>query len=297
MEWTELVVETTLEASDAVVEILMQNGAGGVQFDDENGNDDLKIITYFPESKPVVELSRDLKQKVLGLADFGLNPGKANVFVKTNDDASWVDAWKKYYHPVRVTRYLTIVPSWEEYVPQSAGEQVILLDPGKAFGPGTHPTTKLALLGLESAIRGGEKMIDVGTGSGVLSIAACKLGAKEALAYDVDDEAIKACDVNLKLNPEERSKIHVATNDLLNGVDEKADLICANILAEIIVPLIPQAFNCLNDGGIFITSGIISDKADLIEEKLQNEGFVIDQISRMKDWFSIVAHKPGEGEE
>ena len=101
MEWTELVVETTLEASDAVVEILMQNGAGGVQFDDENGNDDLKIITYFPESKPVVELSRDLKQKVLGLADFGLNPGKANVFVKTNDDASWVDAWKKYYHPVR----------------------------------------------------------------------------------------------------------------------------------------------------------------------------------------------------
>ena len=274
MEWTELVVETTLEASDAVVEILMQNGAGGVQFDDENGNDDLKIITYFPESKPVVELSRDLKQKVLGLADFGLNPGKASVFVKTNDDASWVDAWKKYYHPVRVTRYLTIVPSWEEYVPQSADEQVILLDPGKAFG-----------------------MIDVGTGSGVLSIAACKLGAKEALAYDVDDEAIKACDVNLKLNPEERSKIHVATNDLLNGVDEKADLICANILAEIIVPLIPQAFNCLNDGGIFITSGIISDKADLIEEKLQNEGFVIDQISRMKDWFSIVAHKPGEGEE
>ena len=216
MEWTELVVETTLEASDAVVEILMQNGAGGVQFDDENGNDDLKIITYFPESKPVVELSRDLKQKVLGLADFGLNPGKANVFVKTNDDASWVDAWKKYYHPVGVTRYLTIVPSWEEYVPQSAGEQVILLDPGKAFGTGTHPTTKLALLGLESAIRGGEKMIDVGTGSGVLSIAACKLGAKEALAYDVDDEAIKACDVNLKLNPEERSKIHVATNDLLN---------------------------------------------------------------------------------
>lgn len=297
MEWTELVVETTLEASDAVVEILMQNGAGGVQFDDENGNDDLKIITYFPESEPVVELSRDLKQKVLGLADFGLNPGKANVFVKTNDDASWVDAWKKYYHPVRVTRYLTIVPSWEEYVPQSADEQVILLDPGKAFGTGTHPTTRLALLGLESAIRGGEKMIDVGTGSGVLSIAACKLGAKEALAYDVDDEAIKACDVNLKLNPEERSKIHVAANDLLNGVDEKADLICANILAEIIVPLIPQAFNCLNDGGIFITSGIISDKAGLIEEKLQNEGFVIDQISRMKDWFSIVAHKPGEGEE
>ena len=178
MEWTELVVETTLEASDAVVEILMQNGAGGVQFDDENGNDDLKIITYFPESKPVVELSRDLKQKVLGLADFGLNPGKANVFVKTNDDASWVDAWKKYYHPVRVTRYLTIVPSWEEYVPQSADEQVTLLDPGKAFGTGTHPTTKLALLGLESAIRGGDKMIDVGTGSGVLSIAACKLGAK-----------------------------------------------------------------------------------------------------------------------
>ena len=240
-----------------------------------------------------------MKQKVLGLADFGLNPGKADVFVSTNDDASWVGAWNRVLSS-RQSDALSDVScrAGKNTCRKALTMQVILLDPGKAFGTGTHPTTKLALLGLESAaIRGGEKMIDVGTGSGVLSIAACKLGAKEALAYDVDDEAIEACDVNLKLNPEERSKIHVATNDLLNGVDEKADLICANILAEIIVPLIPQAFNCLNDGGIFITSGIISDKADLIEEKLQNEGFVIDQISRMKDWFSIVAHKPGEGEE
>ncbi len=297
MEWTELVVETTLEASDAVVNILMENGAGGVQFDDSQGDDDLRIITYFPESEPVAELSRDLAQRVRKLSDFGLNPGRAEVSVKTDDDSGWVDAWKKYYHPVRLTRYLTIAPSWEEYEPESADELVIRLDPGKAFGTGTHPTTRLALLGLEEVVRGGETMIDVGTGSGVLGIAACRMGVGDVWAYDVDDEAIRACDVNLKLNPDVREKIHVAANDLLKGIDRKVDIICANILAEIIVPLVPQAFSCLNDGGIFITSGIISDKCGLIRDTLTANGFVIDRVSQMKDWFSIVAHRPGEDEE
>ncbi|SEM65731.1 ribosomal protein L11 methyltransferase [Ligilactobacillus sp. WC1T17] len=296
MEWTELTVETTLEASDAVINLLMENGAGGVQIDDKAGDDDVKIITYFPAKVALAELAQDLQQKVQLLRQFNLNPGKAKVYLTKEDDQSWVDVWKKYYHPVRVTRYLTIVPSWEDYEPKQAGELIMRLDPGKAFGTGTHPTTRLALAALETSIRGGETLIDVGTGSGVLSIAACLLGAKKASAYDVDDEAIKACKVNLDLNPAVKKQIDVGVNDLLKGIDTKVDLICANILAEIIVPLIPQAYACLNEGGIFITSGIIRDKVEVIKEQLQAQGFAIDQILQMKDWFSIIAHKAKAGE-
>lgn len=202
---------------------------------------------------------------------------------------------EKYYHPVRITRYLTVVPSWEDYQPENTDEKVIRLDPGRAFGTGTHPTTRLALLALEKEIRGSESMIDVGTGSGVLSIAAKYLGAGEIDAYDIDDEAIKATKENVALNPIAKD-INIGTNSLLDGISKKVDLIVANILAEIIIPLIPQAKECLNPGGKFITSGIINDKKDLIVNELTKHGFVIDEILNQKDWYSIIAHLPSEGE-
>ena len=233
--------------------------------------------------------------QIKGLSQFGIDPGKAAVKLSDVNDDSWRDVWKKYYHPVRITRYLTIVPSWEDYQPENADEKVIRLDPGRAFGTGTHPTTRLALLALEKEIRGSESMIDVGTGSGVLSIAAKYLGAGEIDAYDIDDEAIKATKENVALNPIAKD-INIGTNSLLDGISKKVDLIVANILAEIIVPLIPQAKECLNSGGKFITSGIINDKKDLIVNELTKHGFVIDEILNQKDWYSIIAHLPNEGE-
>ena len=294
MDWTELVVETTNEAIDAVTNILMENEASGVQIDDDDLND-VRIITYFPANVNVAEKVPELEMQIKGLSQFGIDPGKAAVKLSDVNDDSWRDVWKKYYHPVRITRYLTIVPSWEDYQPENADEKVIRLDPGRAFGTGTHPTTRLALLALEKEIRGSESMIDVGTGSGVLSIAAKYLGAGEIDAYDIDDEAIKATKENVALNPIAKD-INIGTNSLLDGISKKVNLIVANILAEIIVPLIPQAKECLNPGGKFITSGIINDKKDLIVNELTKHGFVIDEILNQKDWYSIIAHLPNEGE-
>ena len=294
MDWTELVVETTNEAIDAVTNILMENKAGGVQIDDDDLND-VRIITYFPANVNVAEKVPELEMQIKGLSQFGIDPGKAAVKLSDVNDDSWRDVWKKYYHPVRITRYLTIVPSWEDYQPENADEKVIRLDPGRAFGTGTHPTTRMALLALEKEIRGSESMIDVGTGSGVLSIAAKYLGAGEIDAYDIDDEAIKATKENVALNPVAQD-INIGTNSLLDGISKKVNLIVANILAEIIVPLIPQAKECLNPGGKFITSGIINDKKDLIVNELTKHGFVIDEILNQKDWYSIIAHLPNEGE-
>lgn len=290
MDWIKLTVTTTNEASEAVINLLMENGAGGVEIDDSDLSQ-VELATYFQAQAGLVELLPELEQKIAQLREFGLDPGKGTVELAELDDDSWADVWKKYYHPVRLTRYLTIVPSWESYTPETTDEKVIRLDPGRAFGTGTHPTTKLALQALETVVRGGETMIDVGTGSGVLSIAAKYFGVAQIAAYDVDAEAVKAAEENLALNGMQEA-ITVGANDLLAGIKTKVELITANILAEIIVPLIPQAYECLKPGGIFITSGIIADKKDLIASELEAKGFVIDQILNIKDWYSIIAHMP-----
>ena len=290
MDWIKLTVTTTNEASEAVINLLMENGAGGVEIDDSDLSQ-VELATYFQAQAGLVELLPELEQKIAQLREFGLDPGKGTVKLAELDDDSWADVWKKYYHPVRLTRYLTIVPSWESYTPETTDEKVIKLDPGRAFGTGTHPTTKLALQALETVVRGGETMIDVGTGSGVLSIAAKYFGVAQIAAYDVDAEAVKAAEENLALNGMQEA-ITVGANDLLAGIKTKVELITANILAEIIVPLIPQAYECLKPGGIFITSGIIADKKDLIASELEAKGFVIDQILNIKDWYSIIAHMP-----
>ncbi|WOY88220.1 50S ribosomal protein L11 methyltransferase [Ligilactobacillus murinus] len=290
MDWIKLTVTTTNEASEAVINLLMENGAGGVEIDDSDLSQ-VELATYFQAQAGLVELLPELEQKIAQLREFGLDPGKGTVELAELDDDSWADVWKKYYHPVRLTRYLTIVPSWESYTPETTDEKVIKLDPGRAFGTGTHPTTKLALQALETVVRGGETMIDVGTGSGVLSIAAKYFGVAQIAAYDVDAEAVKAAEENLALNGMQEA-ITVGANDLLAGIKTKVELITANILAEIIVPLIPQAYECLKPGGIFITSGIIADKKDLIASELEAKGFVIDQILNIKDWYSIIAHMP-----
>ncbi|MHC9532736.1 50S ribosomal protein L11 methyltransferase [Dellaglioa sp. L3N] len=310
MKWTELSVLTSSEAVEAVSNILIESGAEGVQIDDSKDFEKLrqdesasydfesvehqvegaKISAFFPETIFMPEIVPTIQSRVNRLVDFGLNPGKGVIELTEVDDQGWGLEWQQYYHPVRVTRFLTIVPSWENYQTVQSDEKVIRLDPGKAFGTGTHPTTRLALTALEQVIRGNESMIDVGTGSGVLSIAAKYLGVGHIDAYDLDDIAVDAAILNFNLNPI-ADDIHVAANDLLNGIDKKVDLIVANILSEIIVPLIPQAEKSLNPGGYFVTSGIIADKVNLIKTSLLDGGFEIQQVLNQGDWFSIIAVK------
>jgi len=316
MKWTEVTVSTSNEAVEAVSNILMESGASGVKIDDALDYQNLKpdrygeiidlatiphitkgaqISAYYPETIFVPEIVPTIKQRVAQLADFGLNPAPGEVSMADLSDENWATAWKKYYHPVRVTRYLTIVPSWESYQPTQPGELVLKLDPGMAFGTGTHPTTKLSLQGLETVINGGEHLIDVGTGSGILSIAAKAMGVGQVEAYDLDDVAVKSAQTNLDLNPV-AADIKVAANDLLKGIHTQADIIVANILAEIIIPLVPQAKANLKRGGYFITSGIIDDKFQGVLDAIKDAGFQITQHTQMGDWHSIVAYLPTDAD-
>ncbi|PRO79850.1 50S ribosomal protein L11 methyltransferase [Lactiplantibacillus pentosus] len=312
MKWTEVTVSTSNEAVEAVSNILMEAGASGVKIDDALDYQNLKpdrygeiidldtiphvtsgaqVSAYYPETVFVPEILPTIKQRVSQLSDFDLNPAPNEVSMTALSDEDWATAWKKYYHPVRVTRYLTIVPSWEDYQPAQSGELVLRLDPGRAFGTGTHPTTKLCLQALETVINGGEHLIDVGTGSGVLSIAAKAMGVGAVEAYDLDDVAVASAQTNLDLNPVAKD-VKVAANDLLAGIDTQADIIVANILAEIIIPLVPQARQNLKRGGYFITSGIIDDKFQTVLTALTDAGFQIAQHTQMGDWHGIVAYLP-----
>lgn len=316
MQWTEVSVLTTNEAVEAVSNILQEAGASGVKIDDAADYANLKpgkygevvdlntiphrttgaeITAYYPETVFVPEILPTIKQRVAQLSQFGLDPTPGTVTTKAVADESWATAWQKYYHPVRVTRYLTVTPSWEAYEPVQAGEQVIRLDPGMAFGTGTHPTTILSLMALETVIRGGESLYDVGTGSGVLSIAAKALGADHVEAFDLDDVAVRSAKTNLDLNPVAKDVV-ARPNNLLNDIHQPVDIVVANILAEIIVPLVPQAWENLQPGGHFLTSGIIADKLDTVVAAQEKQGFIIDNVLQMKDWRGVIAHKPTEDE-
>lgn len=314
MKWNEVKVTTESEAVEAVSNILMEAGASGVAIEDaldfENYQEDqygelldketfssltegAVVMAYFPETIFLPEILPFIKTKIEKLPEFGLDIGKNLLEVSEVEESDWATAWKKYYHPVRVTRYLTIVPSWENYEVQHEDEKIITLDPGMAFGTGTHPTTNLTLQALETVLRGGETVLDVGTGSGVLSIASSLYGAQEIYAYDLDEVAVRSAQENVDLNAHTEN-IHVSANNLLVGVEQEADVIVANILADIIVLMIEDAWRLLKPEGTFIVSGIIEDKKDMVLEEMYAQGFEVDRIFQQKDWFAIILKKPEE---
>ncbi|MCI0130880.1 MULTISPECIES: 50S ribosomal protein L11 methyltransferase [Enterococcaceae] len=311
MKWNQLSVITSSEAVEAVSSILMEAGANGVAIEDamdlvnfesdpfgeildketfSHRKEGAEVIAYFPETLFLPEIIPSIQPKVEELASFGLDIGEYSITASEVEESDWATAWKKYYHPVNISRYLTIVPEWQEYTPNNPDEHIIYLDPGMAFGTGTHPTTRLTLQALEVTLRGGEMVLDVGTGSGVLSIASKFLGAEDVFAYDLDEVAVNSAKENMALNPIAKD-VHVSANDLLNGVDKKADVIVANILADIIVLMLKDAHRCLKDDGTLIISGIIEDKVPMILEELEKEKFIVDQLFKQKDWYAIIVKK------
>jgi ribosomal protein L11 methyltransferase len=251
------------------------------------------VAAYFPETIFLPEILPFIREEVAKLPEYGLAIGKNEVTVSEVAEENWATAWKKYYHPVHISRYLTIVPSWEEYTAQHTDEKIITLDPGMAFGTGTHPTTRLTLQALEVTLRGGETVLDVGTGSGVLSIASKYLGAKDVYAFDLDEVAVQAAQENMDLNPI-ASDVSVSANDLLKGIETPADVIVANILADIIVLMVPDAWRLLKSDGTLIVSGIIHEKKQMVIDTLEAQGFEVDQVFQQKDWYAIILKKPEE---
>lgn len=311
MDWLEIIIETHTESVEAISELLIEYGSKGVSIEDPADyfqltqeqldwlhveqqslydSDAVFVKAYFQPTAWSDEKAAELAAKIQELKDFGLAVGKGTITTQTVGESDWADAWKKYYFPVRVTRYLTVVPSWLSYDKEQEDEQLIVLDPGLAFGTGTHPTTQLSLAALEQYLRGGESVLDVGTGSGVLSISAKLLGAGDVTAYDIDEMATRVSKENIALNPE-IGEIAVYENNLLVGVDKKSDVIVANILAEILLQMPEDAYRNLKDDGILILSGVIESKASVVLDAYVAAGFQLKQRSTMGEWNCLVFTK------
>lgn len=321
MKWNELTIHTTEEAVEMITNFLHEAGAGGVTIEEHVDNSkprdtslgqwfeippndipegEAKILGYFPEGIDLDEVTEQVKQRVEELREYDIDPGQPVYSIREVDEDDWANNWKQYFKPLKVSDRLTIKPTWEEYTPQSAQEQIIELDPGMAFGTGTHPTTSLCLRTLEGVIQSGDEVIDVGTGSGILAIGACKLGASRVLALDLDPVAVSSATENTRLNGLE-DRIQVVESDLLSVLKQGVDtpisvklpvrVVVANILAEIILLFIEDVYEALESGGIYIASGIYKNKEQAVQDALLAAGFEITQTAREEDWVAFVARK------
>ncbi|MDV2883928.1 50S ribosomal protein L11 methyltransferase [Alkalihalophilus pseudofirmus] len=310
MKWSEFSIHTTEEAVEPVCNILHEAGASGVVIEDpidlikdwgvhygeiyqlspdDYPEDGVIVKAYFPVNSFLLETIDEVKASINGLTTYEIDLGRNSVQLAEVNEEDWATAWKKYYKPVKISKSITITPTWEDYTP-TEDEMIIELDPGMAFGTGTHPTTVLCIQALESVMQGGEEVIDVGTGSGVLSIAAAKLGAKRVIGLDLDQVAVDSAALNVELN-QVHDTVTVRQGNLLEQIDGSYDLVVANILAEVIVQFVQDAAAILKPGGAFITSGIIKRKKQEVKDSLVSAGFTIDEVIEMDDWVAIIASK------
>ncbi|MGE7597528.1 50S ribosomal protein L11 methyltransferase [Lysinibacillus fusiformis] len=312
MKWSELSIHTKNEAVEAISNILHEAGASGVVIEDsaefakpredqfgeiyalneeDFPKDGVIVKAYLSESSFLNETVEEIKAAITNLTNFNIDIGENVVSIVEVNEEDWATAWKQYYHPVKISERFTIVPTWEQYTPVSTDELIIELDPGMAFGTGTHPTTVMCLQGLENVIKEGDTVVDIGTGSGVLSIGAALLGAKNVHALDLDEVAVRSAQENVALNKVE-DKVAVFHGNLLDTVKEPADVVVANILAEIIMSFTDDAFTIVKPGGLYVTSGIIGAKRDDVKVALEASGFIIEEVLLMEDWVAIIARRP-----
>ncbi|ALC81677.1 MULTISPECIES: 50S ribosomal protein L11 methyltransferase [Bacillus] len=311
MKWSEISIHTTHEAVEPISNILHEAGASGVVIEDqldlikdrENKYGEIYQLNPddYPDEGVVVkaylqinsflgETVDGIKESINNLLLYNIDIGTNKITISEMHEEEWATSWKKYYHPVKISEKVTIVPTWEEYTPVNTDELIIELDPGMAFGTGTHPTTVLCIQALERYLHKGDHVIDVGTGSGILSIAAAQLGAESILATDLDPVAVESARLNVKLN-KVSGQITVKQNNLLDNMPEENDVIIANILAEVILRFTDDAYKLLKKDGIFITSGIINHKKQEVRDALIQAGFDIVETLAMEDWISIIAKK------
>ncbi|MCR8850647.1 50S ribosomal protein L11 methyltransferase [Rossellomorea sp. SC111] len=312
MKWSEISILTTNEAIEPISNILHESGASGVVIEDpaelvkeredmfgeiyqlnpdDYPTDGVMVKAYLPVNSFLGETVDEIKQGITNLVTYDIDIGENKVEISEVNEEEWATAWKKYYHPVKISDKFTIVPTWEDYTPVHSDELIIELDPGMAFGTGTHPTTVMCIQALERIVKEHDSVIDVGTGSGVLSIASALLAADQVRAYDLDEVAVRSARLNVKLN-KVQERVSVDANNLLNGVTGQADVIVANILAEIILRFTEDAYELVKPGGYFITSGIIQPKKQEVRDSLEAAGFHIEEIMVMEDWVAIIAVKP-----
>ncbi|QQK79676.1 50S ribosomal protein L11 methyltransferase [Salicibibacter cibi] len=304
MNWTEYRIHTTHEAADAVSHMLAEQGSNGTVVEDAKDRNErpkrpdeigqpsvghlplegVVLKAYFPES---AQKDEEIRKALVELQQrSGLDMEHMTIDTEIVKEEDWEEAWKAYYKPIRVSPNLIITPSWEN-AERETGDVVVELDPGMAFGTGAHATTILCLQALERIVNEGNRVIDIGTGSGVLSIASAKFGATSVFAYDSDELAVNVAKENVAINQVEE-KVTVKQSDLFSETAAKGEIIVANLLADIIIRMAPDVKPHLSPGGYLLVSGIIENKKDDVRKALENEGFQVSEMLEQEDWVAIV---------
>lgn len=317
MKWKKYTLKTTVEAEDIVSNMLMEAGIEGIEIEDKVPLSDrdkqqmfVDILPDMPEDDGVAYVSFYLEpeadqEEILsrvrsGLQEiqtWGLDIGDGGITVSETEDKDWINNWKEYFHQFYVDDIL-IKPSWEEVKPEDGDKMLIQIDPGTAFGTGMHETTQLAIRQLRKHLTKETVLLDVGTGSGILSVISLKLGAKKAVGTDLDPCALEAVRENMTVNGIDPSSFELTIGNIIEDRQiqdwagyECYDIVVANILAEVLVPLTPVILAQLKPGGIYITSGIIDDKEELVVKTIENCGLKVLEVTYQGEWVCVTARK------
>ncbi|MCH4984173.1 50S ribosomal protein L11 methyltransferase [Macrococcoides goetzii] len=309
MNYKEITLMINHEVEPFIADILNEVGANGVVIEDSlelvkgrietygeiyelNPDDypesDVRVKVYFSELDYSDAIINEIKEKINGLQDVEVT--RLEITTDEVQEEDWANEWKNHFHAFKASERFVVVPSWENYEKQNDDEFIIKLDPGMAFGTGDHATTSMCLKLIEKYVQPNQSVIDVGTGSGILSIAAHQLGAAPIKALDLDSVAVRVAVDNFEKN-DCADAIQAEPGNLLKGESEKHDVIFANILAHIVDLMIDDSFALLNDNGLLITSGIILEKEEMIVEHLERVGYKIEEITRENGWIAIAARK------
>ncbi len=317
MRWNKYTLKIKSDAEDVVIATLAEAGIEGVEIEDrvpltENDRQQMFVDIpldlpeddgvaylhfYLDEDADTGRILSDVEEKLDELREF-LDIGDGTITSSLTEDKDWINNWKNYFHQFNVDDIL-ITPSWEEVKPEDRDKMIIHIDPGTAFGTGLHETTQLCLRQLKKYVTDNTELLDVGTGSGILSIAALKLGAKHAVGTDLDPCALEAVRDNLEANQLDAASMDILEGNLIDDPAvqdavgyEKYDIVTANILAEVLIDLTPEIVRQLRSGGIYITSGILKEKEDAVTEAIRAAGMEVEEVTAQNDWVSVTARKP-----
>ena len=327
MKWMKFRVKTITEAEDVIISALYDLGFEGAQIEDKvpltasekeqmfvdilpqgQEDDGVAYLSFFVEENEDGELifqdEVTTKEAILELVEEELESwksfmdiGEGSVEVDETEDIDWINNWKQYFHQFYIDDIL-VIPSWEEVKPEDEGKMVLHIDPGTAFGTGMHETTQLCIRQLRKFITPETELLDVGTGSGILSILSLMFGAKHAVGTDLDPCAVPAVRENSEVNGIRPEQFDMMIGNIISDKDvqdkvgyDKYDIVVANILADVIIPLAEIADEFMKPGAVFISSGIINTKAEAVKEALLANKFEIVETTQMGDWFSYVARK------
>lgn len=317
MKWNKYTLKTRTEAEDLISSMMQDAGIEGIEIEDKvpltqrekeqmfvdilpegPADDGVAYISFYLEPDTDQEEMLDkVREGLKEIEGWGVDIGEATIQASETEDKDWINNWKEFFHQFYVDDIL-IKPSWEEVKPEDREKLLIQIDPGTAFGTGMHETTQLCIRQLRKFLTPETELLDVGTGSGILSIISLKLGAKHAVGTDLDPCAVEAVRENMEVNGIDPASFEMMIGNIITEKEiqdrvgyECYDIVVANILAEVLVPLTPVILSQLKPGGVYITSGIIDDKEDLVVETVKKCGLTVLEVTHQGEWVSVTARK------